>query len=135
MLFNLDLTLGGEGGVRSLLREAKTAPTAMGKQEAIQEAAKLLGGKLIWAEVAHFQFDPMFDEIFSLVHAACGVGLDKLSPEDAKACEDAVMDYVRTTRPNSPDGTRPTNDQAIERYYKPFLNRLAKGVPGKLGVA
>ncbi len=127
LIVNLEATMSGDGGVRSLLRQARTA--GADKKALLQEAGEQLGGKLIQTEVAHFHLDPTFDEIFRLLQTSVGGIFTKLDPADQDTIVASALAYVREARPNEPDGQRPDTGKAIETYYAPFLARLVKGMP------
>ncbi|HSI06614.1 MAG: hypothetical protein ACAI38_02420 [Myxococcota bacterium] len=133
LIVNLEGTLSGDGGVRSLIRQARAG--GADKKALLQEAGEQLGGKLIQTEVAHFHLDPMFTEIFRLVHASVGGIFRKLDPADQDTIIESALAYVREARPNEPDGQRPDTGKAIETYFAPFLTRLVKGVPKPTGGA
>jgi len=127
MIMNLEATLTGTGGVRQLLREARGAKSLTTKQELVQEAAEQFAGKLILAEISHFHIDPMFQDIFSILHQVSGTTFERLDVADVDAFENAAIEFVRKHRPNEADGGRPDNEKAIEGYYKPFLHLFLRG--------
>lgn len=131
LLMNLGVTMNGEGGVNSLIRQARKG--GADKAALLEEAGEQLGGKLIGIEVTSFHIDPMFIEIMGVIHKSCGAAFDKLDSADRDAIIASALTYIRK-RPSEADSGRPDLEQAITNYFKPFLSMLVNGAPTTGGI-
>jgi hypothetical protein len=113
------------------LRAARKAADPKEKQEQIEYAATFLSGRLINDELYWFAFDPSNVEMFEYLRMILGAHFPRFGADEIAAFRKAVIDDVRRKRKMV--DTRTPTEEAITKYFDPFLERILVPPKGATG--